>query len=168
MAQSSARPSREPLPLSTEPLAWGLACRRATIRLARTVARFVEVGDLLILDGDLGTGKTFFTRALCRELGVPTEEPVTSPTFALVNHLEARIPILHVDLYRVNGGSEVEDLGLREARDDHLLIVEWGAPWADALGGQALTLSLALVDDGRVATLRGDPALKSRLRAAFG
>lgn len=136
-------------------LTWRLRSRRATTRLARKVASVLDVGDLLVLTGDLGSGKTFFTRALCRCLEVPHEVRVTSPTFTLINELEGRIPILHVDLYRLSTADEVVQLGLRDRRADALIVVEWGAPWIDELGGQALEIELSLVDDHRIATARG-------------
>ncbi len=149
------RSATDPRLIATAPLRWVLESRRATTRLARGIATELEVGDLLILSGDLGSGKTFFTRALCRGLGVPPEIRVTSPTFALVNELTGRLPILHIDLYRVASAAEVVDLGLRERRDSALLVVEWGARWVDALGGEAIELELELDDTFRTATLYG-------------
>jgi len=122
---------------------------------------WLRPGDLLVLSGDLGSGKTFFTRALCRALGVPSEIRVTSPTFTLVNELPGRIPILHVDLYRVASSHEVLELGLRERREGALLVVEWGAPFVDELGGEALELELELAGAERVAVL--SHSLQSRL-----
>jgi tRNA threonylcarbamoyladenosine biosynthesis protein TsaE len=120
-----------------------LPTRKATIHLARRVAAVLRPGDLLLLDGPLGAGKTFFARALLRALGVPTSVPVPSPTFALVHRYEGSLgPVVHADLYRVrdeaNPDAAVRSLGLREDRfDGAVVIVEWGAGLEEALGGPA-------------------------------
>jgi tRNA threonylcarbamoyladenosine biosynthesis protein TsaE len=120
-----------------------LPTRRSTIRLAAAAARHVEGGDLLGLSGGLGAGKTFFTRALCRALGVPPSEPVTSPTFTLVHEYQgARLAIVHADLYRLGGPEELAELGLRERRaEGALVIVEWAAPYLERLGGDAAAVT---------------------------
>ena len=119
-----------------------LPTRRSTIRLARRLAPLLAPSDFVVLSGDLGTGKTFFVRALCRALGVPSSVEVTSPTFTLVHELSARLPIVHADAYRLRDEAELLALGLREARSDGaLLVLEWGAPYVDVLGGDALMIS---------------------------
>jgi tRNA threonylcarbamoyladenosine biosynthesis protein TsaE len=119
-----------------------LPTRRATIHLAERLAPALRPGDLVVLEGDLGAGKTFFARALCRALGVPASIPVTSPTFTLVHELDGRLPIRHADLYRLEGPEELGPLGLREQRaEGAVLLVEWGTPHVAALGGDALVLS---------------------------
>ena len=147
-----------------------LPTRRATIRLARVVASIVEPSDLLVLSGDLGAGKTFFTRALCRALGVERQERITSPTFSLVHEYEGKMRIAHADLYRLEAASELEPLGLRDQRGEGaLLVVEWGAPYAALLGGDAIMLSFAMTraspeaPDTRVATLEVPEALAPRI-----
>jgi tRNA threonylcarbamoyladenosine biosynthesis protein TsaE len=126
-----------------------LPTRRATVRLARAVASALGPGDLVILSGDLGAGKTFFTRALCRALGVPREEPITSPTFTLVHEHAGRIPIAHADLYRLGDEEELAQLGLRDRRGEGaLLVVEWGAPFEAVLGGDALRITIELSRSG--------------------
>src|SRR5262245_35053105 len=121
-----------------------LPTRRATIHLARKVAPCLLAGDLVVLKGDLGAGKTFFARALCRALGVPPRIAVTSPTFTLVHEHEARVPILHADAYRLADSTELAALGLREARaGGALVLVEWGEAHVAALGGDALVIALA-------------------------
>lgn len=122
-----------------------LPSRRSTKQLARALAVSVERGDLVIVSGPLGAGKTFLVRAALRELGVPEEEPVASPTFALVHEYDTRVPLLHADLYRLDGPAELGPLGLAEEREKGAtLFVEWGEPYEADLGGDALTLAIAI------------------------
>lgn len=115
----------------------------------------------MILAGDLGAGKTFFARALCRALGVPPEIPITSPTFALVHEHPGRVPIAHADLYRLGrpgsgpaGADELSQIGLRDRRaEGALLLVEWGEPFIEALGGDALVVRLVALTSGRTAEI---------------
>ncbi|HMI83944.1 MAG TPA: tRNA (adenosine(37)-N6)-threonylcarbamoyltransferase complex ATPase subunit type 1 TsaE [Polyangiaceae bacterium] len=119
-----------------------LPTRRSTIRLAHRLAPLLGPADFVALSGDLGTGKTFFVRALCRALGVPPAVEVTSPTFTLVHEIAARIPIVHADAYRLENEAELLALGLREARSEGaLLLLEWGAPYVDVLGGDGLVIA---------------------------
>ncbi len=99
---------------------------------------------MLVLSGALGAGKTFFARALARELGVASRR-VTSPTFSLVHELAGRIPIAHADLYRLRSEAELAHIGLETLRDaGSLLLVEWGEPYAAFLGGDALLIRFTL------------------------
>jgi tRNA threonylcarbamoyladenosine biosynthesis protein TsaE len=117
--------------------------RRATIRLAERLAPLLGPGDLVVLSGDLGSGKTFLARALCRALGVGPEVQVTSPTFTLVHEFEGRLPIRHADAYRLKSTDELLALGLRDALGEGaIVLLEWGEPYVDALGGDALLLVL--------------------------
>jgi tRNA threonylcarbamoyladenosine biosynthesis protein TsaE len=125
------------------PLTLDLADRRGTIGLARRLAPLLAASDLVVLSGDLGAGKTFFARALCRALGVPPDVEVTSPTFTLMHEYAARWPIVHADAYRLRDETELLALGIREARGEGaLLLVEWGEPYVDLLGGDALVVTL--------------------------
>jgi tRNA threonylcarbamoyladenosine biosynthesis protein TsaE len=96
-----------------------------TRALAAEVAPLLRAGDLLVLAGDLGTGKTAFVQGLARGLGV--EEPVTSPAFVLVRTYPGRLPLVHVDVYRLDHLQEVVDLGLPELVDEEgVAAIEWG------------------------------------------
>jgi tRNA threonylcarbamoyladenosine biosynthesis protein TsaE len=119
--------------------------KHATEQLAADLAPLLAGGDLLLLDGPLGAGKTFFTRALARALGLAAEARVTSPTFTLVHEYETEPKLVHADLYRLSDDERaVFELGLLPARDDGaLLVVEWGLPFERLLGGDALVLKLA-------------------------
>ena len=118
--------------------------KASTSRLAADLAPLLRGGELILLDGPLGAGKTFFARALARALGLPSDERVTSPTFTLV-HQYATVPrLVHADLYRLNDDERgVFELGLLPERDDGgLLVVEWGLPFERLLGGVALLIRL--------------------------
>jgi tRNA threonylcarbamoyladenosine biosynthesis protein TsaE len=118
--------------------------KAATSGLAAALAPLLEAGDLLLLEGPLGVGKTFFTRALLRSLGLGDDARVTSPTFTLVNEYDTDPRLLHADLYRLSDDQRgVLELGLLEQRDDGaLLVVEWGLAFERLLGGDALVLTL--------------------------
>jgi tRNA threonylcarbamoyladenosine biosynthesis protein TsaE len=126
------------------PLARELPDKRATSRLAAELAPLLLPGDLLLLAGPLGAGKTFFVRALSRALGLTTSERVTSPTFTLVHEYATEPALVHADLYRLEGDERaVFELGLLEKRDDGaVLAVEWGLPFERLLGGDALVVQL--------------------------
>lgn len=116
-----------------------------TESIAQVLARRLVGGDLLILSGDLGAGKTFFTRALLYELGLEREQRVPSPTFTLIHEYEVRLHVLHADLYRLSDSDEVRHLGMRERREQGaLLVVEWGRPYAAELGADAVYLDFQL------------------------
>lgn len=97
-----------------------------TARLAEALAREVRPRDVLILTGDLGAGKTTFTKAFCAALGV--SDSVTSPTFTLVHEYRgSTLVVCHADLYRLERTGELVDLGLDDARrGGAVLVVEWG------------------------------------------
>ena len=131
--------------MTASDLHFELPTRRATQKLAQLVAPTLKPSDLLILTGPLGSGKTFFARALCRALGLPPSQRVPSPTFTLVHEHETSPPLSHADLYRLQGPEQVRQLGLDSQRDDgRILLVEWGEPYVELLGGDALVLSLSL------------------------
>lgn len=144
-----------------------LPTRRSTTRLARAIAGAAEPGDLVVLSGELGAGKTFLVRALLRALGMPADERVTSPTFALVNDYEIRNrKIAHADLYRLGDASELEQLGLRDRRaEGAILLVEWGEPYEGALGGDALLVRIEL-GPPRTARLSASGERAARLAAS--
>jgi tRNA threonylcarbamoyladenosine biosynthesis protein TsaE len=128
-----------------------LGSRRDTQRLGRAIARSLTGGDLVLLSGGLGAGKTFLTRAIARGLG--TRATVTSPTFTLVREIATpRGLLVHADLYRLRGDSleaETRRLGLREQRaDGAMLVVEWGEDALDVLGdAPELVVSLAIAGE---------------------
>lgn len=130
--------------------------RRATRRLAALLGAALTPGDLVVLEGDLGAGKTFLVRGICRALGVPSSVRVTSPTFALVHEHSARWPLLHADLYRLGSPDELVELGLGERIGrDAVVLVEWGDRFATELGGEGLWIWLSLSAEGRRARLEG-------------
>lgn len=144
----------------------------ATQALAGRLAPLLEPSDLILIEGDLGAGKTTFTQSLARSLGVT--EPVTSPTFVLMNiyRTTAGFDLAHVDVYRLERLSEVVDLALPEMLDDGaVVVVEWGERAAAALPEDHLHIRLDVDDDGagRTATIDGvGDRWRRRLQKAAG
>ena len=127
-----------------------------TLELARAVGELLRPGDVISLVGDLGAGKTVFARGLARALGVT--ELVVSPTFTIVREYEGRVPLVHVDVYRIDALQELHDLGFEEVvRDDAVTIVEWGDMIDGLLPGDRLDIRLTpgAVDDERVVEIEG-------------
>jgi tRNA threonylcarbamoyladenosine biosynthesis protein TsaE len=97
----------------------------ATTNLGVSLARSLEAGAVVLLEGELGAGKTAFVRGLALGLGAPEDE-VSSPTFTLVQEYRGRMPFFHADLYRLSG-AEAEDLGLDELGSNGVIAIEWAA-----------------------------------------
>jgi tRNA threonylcarbamoyladenosine biosynthesis protein TsaE len=139
-----------------------LTCRspEATALFAGHVARVLQAGDLICLYGDLGAGKTTFTRALVNALGSPAL--VSSPTFTIIHEYPGgRLPVYHVDAYRLVGPDDVLHTGLHDylAGADGVTVVEWPERIASALPPERLTISLDDIggDDRRIIiTAEGD------------
>jgi len=94
-----------------------------TIEFAKELAPILRIGDVLALYGELGAGKTFFTKHLCKFLGVT--ENVSSPSYVLMNEYAGNYIIRHLDLYRLDAAEEVLELGLYDLFDDAITIIEW-------------------------------------------
>jgi len=120
-------------------------------------------GDVVLLSGDLGAGKTTLARAMLKARGLPGEAP--SPTFAIVQPYappEVDLPIAHVDLFRIESAEELIELGLDDYLYDGALLIEW----PERLGGEgwpdALTLAISGGGDARVLTATVPPAWEAR------
>ena len=99
-----------------------------TTAAGASLAASLRAGDVVLLYGELGAGKTAFTRGLAQGLGVDSEE-VSSPTFTIVQEYRGRLPLYHVDLYRLEE-KEVDDLGLEElVLGDGVVVIEWAERW---------------------------------------
>ena len=131
-----------------------------TRAVAATVARVLAVGDVVSLSGELGAGKTCFVQGAAAALDVA--ERVTSPTFLLRRDYEGRLPVSHVDVYRLDELAEVEDLGIGEV--DGVLFVEWGDAVRPLLPGDHLEVSLA-VPDPAAPVIDADEPRRLTLRA---
>lgn len=121
----------------------------ATRALAERIGSALAPGDCLLLEGDVGAGKTHFARSLIRSL-LETDEDVPSPTFTLVQEYDGRTgPIWHADLYRLTDPSEVIELGLEDAFREAICLVEWPDRLGDLAPEDAIVLEFAsvLMDD---------------------
>jgi tRNA threonylcarbamoyladenosine biosynthesis protein TsaE len=143
-----------------------------TRALAAEIAALAKPGDLVVLAGDLGTGKTAFAQGFARGLGV--DEPVTSPAFILVRTYEGRLPMAHMDVYRLDHMQELVDLGIAELLDDGgVTLVEWGDAVTPALPADFLEVRLeaGAAPDDRLLTVRSVgpswPPRAERLRLAL-
>lgn len=137
---------------TTKPLF--LKDEEATTRFGAHLAKLLGAGDTVLLQGQIGAGKTHLARAVIRTL-LPTPEHIPSPTFTLVQTYFAHdLEIWHADLYRLGDSSELVELGLDEAFEKGVVLIEWPDRLPDELLPQnALKIDLATEKDGRLAHL---------------
>lgn len=126
-----------------------------TFQYGETLGRTLSGGETILLQGELGTGKTVFTRGIAAALGIDPRD-VGSPTFILVDRHIGRLTLYHADLYRLDDEEQVLDLGIDEfAAAGAVVIVEWGEKMPAALREGAIEVRIAdLGDDSRRITLR--------------
>jgi len=116
-----------------------------TEAVGEAIGSQLRVGDLVVLTGDLGAGKTTFAKGLARGLGVT--QKVTSPTFTIVQEYDGRVPVAHVDVYRLDRIQELHDFGFEELLESRVTIVEWGEAIALVLPRERVDVRLTLHDD---------------------
>ncbi|WP_340264922.1 tRNA (adenosine(37)-N6)-threonylcarbamoyltransferase complex ATPase subunit type 1 TsaE [Sphingobium mellinum] len=126
-----------------------LADEAAMLALGHRLAAHARIGDVIALEGGLGAGKTTLARGLLEALGLEEEAP--SPSFAIVQPYDVpdvRMPVAHVDLYRLDGPQDAEELGLDDYLSDSLLIVEWPERLGEGAWPDALRLRIDIEPDG--------------------
>jgi len=146
-------------PVSTSSGPWGVDVRSWSLTTANAgetrtlgmlLGTLISSPLVIALRGDLGTGKTCLTQGIARGLGVPEDEPVTSPSYTLMNRYSGRFELYHFDLYRLSGPEDLFDLGFEEyLHGDGGTIVEW-AERAPGVEGKGLSVRLGHAgEDGR-------------------
>ena len=137
----------------------------ATQDMAARLARLLKSGDVVLLEGDLGAGKTALTRFVLQALGVRGEVP--SPTFTLVQLYDTpAFPVAHFDLYRLKSPEEIEEIGFDEACGQGVVFVEWPEKTRAFMPREALTLRLTLQEDGqRLVAVEAPASWAKRLEA---
>lgn len=155
-------------PVAQVPLTLGPFDEPAMARLAADMARIVRPGDCIALAGDLGAGKTSFARPFIRTLAADAGLEVPSPTFTLVQTYPTAPPVAHFDLYRIAEADEVAELGLDEALETGVALIEWPERAASMLPLNALWLTLSEARDeagadARMITVRGPDEALARL-----
>ncbi len=118
-----------------------------TRELAERFAADLKPGDILALNGPLGAGKTCFVQGIARGLGV-TERYITSPTFVLIREYQGRMPLYHIDLYRLASGIEIGMLGLDEYLDgDGITAIEWPEKIGEGLPERTINISFKCLEE---------------------
>jgi len=144
-----------------------------TTDLGRQLARLLGGGEIILLHGRLGAGKTCLVQGICAELGVSAA--VVSPTFTLVNTYAGRLVVHHLDFYRIESGHDLADIGVPEILDDiwagqAVGLIEWPGPLVPELGDSPRLELLATAGeqvDERVWHLRGVPAVPAAWQSVF-
>ena len=119
-----------------------------TIRIGTQLGKQLFPGALIALSGDLGSGKTCLVQGLAFGLNVPEKLYVTSPTYTLVNEYHGRLTLFLVDVYRLEGPSDLEDIGFDEIiAAEGVTVIEWAEKVLDALPKERLSILLSILDD---------------------
>lgn len=125
---------------------------KQTEMLAKKFAKLLKGGEVILLNGDLGAGKTTFTKFVLKYLGV--KDVITSPTFTLMREYKTRkYNICHFDMYRLSGGDEATNLGFEEylysSDGRNIVFVEWSENIKDILKGKFIEINISLIDDNK-------------------
>jgi tRNA threonylcarbamoyladenosine biosynthesis protein TsaE len=119
-----------------------------TLSLGRIMGSLLKEGDVVALMGELGSGKTRFTKGMAVGLGISPNIVVTSPSFALVNEYQGEVTLYHMDIYRLENQGEFYSAGLEEyLYGDGVAVLEWADRWPEILPDYSIEIQLEIVDD---------------------
>lgn len=122
-----------------------------TVSLGQTIGAGLVPGTIVALTGDLGSGKTTFTKGLARGLEVPENYHITSPSYTLVNEYPGKHPLFHVDLYRIDDPVDVEDIGLYDMLyGNGIVVIEWADRLDDRLLKERIDIHIEMIDTEKI------------------
>ncbi|MEJ5350917.1 MAG: tRNA (adenosine(37)-N6)-threonylcarbamoyltransferase complex ATPase subunit type 1 TsaE [Melioribacteraceae bacterium] len=116
-----------------------------TENISKSLTEIFQEGDVIALNGELGSGKTFFVKSFCRNLGI---ENVSSPSFAIVNEYKGQKKIYHFDFYRIKKITELYDLGFEDyLKENAIVFIEWAELWKEILPNHYYEMNFKFVDE---------------------
>jgi tRNA threonylcarbamoyladenosine biosynthesis protein TsaE len=131
--------------------------------MGRLIGAILERGDIVALIGELGSGKTCLTQGMAKGLGVEENVPVVSPTFTLINEYPGKIPLIHLDVYRLSGPRDLEDMGYEEYFEGGgVIVIEWAEKIRDILPAKTLFISMRYIDENTREMILEGPGEKIR------
>lgn len=141
-----------------------------TRRFGEVIGEHLQRGDVVALVGELGTGKTCLTAGIALGLRVPEVYPITSPTFTLINEYPGRLPLYHLDVYRLSGTLDLEEMGYEEYfYGDGVVVIEWAEKIKDLLPPCTLLVEFTYIDDNnRRLVITGEAGKVAKIAKALG
>jgi tRNA threonylcarbamoyladenosine biosynthesis protein TsaE len=135
---------------SMDDFTWISDSPQQTYDFGKYLGENLHPGNLVALCGELGAGKTCLTQGIARGLGVPEEYRVTSPTFTIINEYPGRITLYHLDLYRLSGVKDLDEIGYDDCFHDRgVVVMEWAEKIKEVLPEGALFIFLTYIDENR-------------------
>ncbi len=136
---------------------------KETFNIAKSLSAKLKGGELIILEGELGMGKTVFAKGIAAGLGIDPND-ITSPSFLIINEHQGRLKLYHIDLYRLKDAREMEDLGIRDLLEiGAVIVIEWGErlPYYFKQGGIHVTFSDMGEDSRKIVIARAEDNLST-------
>lgn len=124
-----------------------ISCEIETREIAEQLSKILLPGDVVVINGNLGAGKTFLIKAICAFWGI---EDASSPTFAIIHEYSGSRKVVHLDFYRIKKSEELYDIGIEDYFNDDsaVIFIEWGELYPEVLPQNRINISIVLAEDG--------------------
>lgn len=121
---------------------------KETYNIAKFIGKHIIAGTIITLNGDLGCGKTFFTQGLATGLDISDKYYITSPTYNIINEYQGRLPLYHIDFYRINEPSELIEIGFYDIIDgDGVTVIEWAEKFMNEIKNISIDIQFQMLDE---------------------